>query len=92
VNLKKDIERQLPRKEPGQTSEAAPSTLGRLFCSPALRVPMLVGVGLVAAQQLTGQPALLFYVVDIFREVADRSVSAGAEVRGVEVGEATSRV
>jgi len=37
---------------------------------------MLVGVGLVAAQQLTGQPALLFYVVDIFREVADSHLLA----------------
>jgi hypothetical protein len=65
VNLKKDIERQSPR-----TPE---SVYTRLFCAPQLRVPMLVGVGLVLGQQLTGQPVMLFYCVDIFREVADRS-------------------
>lgn len=62
VALKKDIERQIP-----STTESVTS---RLFCSPSLRVPMLVGVGIISAQQLTGLPGMLYYLVDIMKEVA----------------------
>ena len=62
VNLKKDIERQIP-----VTGE---SVTKRLFCSPALRIPMLVGVGLIVGQQLTGLPSILYYLVGIMKEVA----------------------
>jgi hypothetical protein len=35
-------------------------------------VPMLVGVGLILSHQLTGLPAMLYYIVEIFEEVAPR--------------------
>ena len=61
VNLKKDIERQIPRDDVSVTQ--------RLFCSPVLRVPMVVGVLLICGQQFTGMPPMLYYMVDIIKSV-----------------------
>jgi hypothetical protein len=66
VVLKKDIERQMPRPVDGV------EVVGSRIWTPALRVPMLVGVGLILSHQLTGLPAMLYYIVEIFEEVAPR--------------------
>jgi MFS family permease len=42
--------------------------------SPALRIPCLVGFGLVIAQQATGLPGMTYYCIDIFKEVAPSSL------------------
>jgi len=70
VNLKRDIERQTPSSSTGE------SVASRLFCSPVLRVPMLVGVGVISAQQLTGLPSMLYYMIDIMKEVAAANLMA----------------
>jgi MFS family permease len=69
VMLKKDIERQMPRPINGVTM----TPLERL-CSPMLRIPCLVGFGLVFAMQLVGLPSMLYYCVEVFKEVAPTSL------------------
>jgi len=65
VLLKKDIERQAPRPINGVMISPAERLM-----SPALRVPMMVGLALVIAQQVTGLPGMLYYCIEIFKEVA----------------------
>lgn len=67
VNMKKEIERQVPthlREGAGHESAAR-----RLFCSAQMRIPMIVGMGLIIGQQVTGLPAMLYYCVDVFEAV-----------------------
>ena len=52
-----------------------PGPMGRLCgcCTgQGVDIPLLVGMGLVVGQQVTGLPAMLYYCVDIFKEVAHR--------------------
>ena len=76
VNMKKEIERQVPThlRDHGDASlegvEAKESPAKRLFCSATMRIPMIVGMGLIVGQQVTGLPAMLYYCVDIFEAVS----------------------
>ena len=76
VNMKKEIERQVPThlRDRGDASlegvEAKESPARRLFCSATMRIPMIVGMGLIIGQQVTGLPAMLYYCVDIFAAVS----------------------
>ena len=38
------------------------------FCSPSVRPAMIVGIGCVVLQQITGQPSVLYYADTIFEE------------------------
>jgi MFS family permease len=71
VNMKKEIERQVPTY---QREDTAQNAAERLFCSPAMRIPMIVGMGLIIGQQVTGLPAMLYYCVDIFEAVSSKVI------------------
>ena len=62
---------------------AAPPTLSDLFSIPRFRKPLFLGLGLVVAQQITGQPSVLYYAPDVF---ASAGFAAGSQAASVAAG------
>ena len=71
--------------EIGETAAAAPPppTLSELVTVPRFRRPLFLGLGLVVAQQITGQPSVLYYAPDVF---ASAGFAAGSQAASVAVG------
>lgn len=61
----------------------APPSLSDLVSVPRFRRPLLLGLGLVVAQQITGQPSVLYYAPDVF---ASAGFAAGSQAASVAVG------
>ena len=69
----------------GESSAAAPPppTLSDLVSVPRFRRPLFLGLGLVVAQQVTGQPSVLYYAPDVF---ASAGFAAGSQAASVAAG------
>ena len=60
-----------------------PPSLSDLVSVPRFRKPLLLGLGLVVAQQVTGQPSVLYYAPDVF---ASAGFAAGSQAASVAAG------
>lgn len=61
----------------------APPSLSDLISVPRFRRPLFLGLGLVVAQQITGQPSVLYYAPDVF---ASAGFAAGSQAASVAAG------
>ena len=67
----------------GAAAAAAPPSLADLVTIPRFRRPLFLGLGLVIAQQITGQPSVLYYAPDVF---ASAGFAAGSQAASVAAG------
>lgn len=64
-------------------ASSAPPSLSELLSVPRFRKPLILGLGLVVAQQITGQPSVLYYAPDVF---ASAGFAAGSQAASVAAG------